>query len=154
MFFSCSLIKENLKGDVQSSSGMQITIRKGPDDQTERVVNSDNIDFKWNRVRFGDKKYIKLQCPHCETICVTFNVSKRKILIECISNYILTKRKERLDYFFKILSFLGIWFSFSKRGSYSRNKKGKATPPKRPSNDEKETKGGAKGIGRRISKGK
>ena len=55
---------------------------------------------------------------------------------------------------FQILSFLGIWFSFSKRGSYSRNKKGKATPPKRPSNDEKETKGGAKGIGRRVSKGK
>ena len=59
---------------------MQITIRKGPDDQTERVVNSDDTKLQWNRVNFGDKKYIKLKCPHCDTVCVTFNVSKS---IEC-----------------------------------------------------------------------
>ena len=65
-----------MKDAVQSSSGMQITIRKGPDDQTERVVNSDDSKLQWNRVNFGDKKYITLKCPHCETVCVTFNVSK------------------------------------------------------------------------------
>ena len=64
-----------MKDAATTSSGMQITIRKGPDDQTERVVNSDNTNLHWNSVNFGDKKYIKLQCPHCETVCVTFNVS-------------------------------------------------------------------------------
>ena len=69
-----SLNSDNLKG-APASSGMQITIRKGPDDQTERVVNSDDSK-QCEKVDFGDKKYIKLKCPHCETVCVTFNVSK------------------------------------------------------------------------------
>ena len=64
-----------MKDAATPSSGLQITIRKGPDDQTERVVNSDNTNPQWNNVNFGDKKYIKLQCPHCEAVCVTFNVS-------------------------------------------------------------------------------
>ena len=70
-----------MKDAKASSSGMQITIRKGPDDQTERVVNSDKTNVHWNRVNFGDKKYIKLQCPHCETVCVTFNVSTIVVFI-------------------------------------------------------------------------
>ena len=54
---------------------MQITIHKGPNDQTKRFVNSDNAQLQWNNVNFGDKKYIELQCPHCKAISVTFNVS-------------------------------------------------------------------------------
>jgi hypothetical protein len=73
-----------MKDAATTSSGMQITIRKGPDDQTERVVNSDNTNLHWSRVNFGDKKYIKLQCPHCETVCVTFNVSTILALITSI----------------------------------------------------------------------
>ena len=71
-----------MKDAVTTSSGMQITIRKGQDDQIERVVNSDNSKLQWNRVNFGDKRYIKLQCPHCETVCVTFNVSTTFALIK------------------------------------------------------------------------
>ena len=75
-----SLPKGNLNdfqgsSPFQCSSGMQITISKGPDDQTQRVVNSDNNKVDLNGVDFGEKKYIGLQCPHCNTICVTFNVS-------------------------------------------------------------------------------
>ena len=54
---------------------MQITIRKGPDDQTERVVNNDESK-QWNKV--GDKKYLNLKCPHCDSVCVTFTVSKKE----------------------------------------------------------------------------
>ena len=54
---------------------MQITIHKGPNDQTKRFVNSDIANLKCRRINFGDKKYIDLRCPHCNTTSVTFNVS-------------------------------------------------------------------------------
>ena len=77
MFRYCSkfILNRALKPIPPTSSGMQITIHKGPNDQTKRFVNSDNAQLQCNSVNFGDKKYIELQCPHCKAISVTFNVS-------------------------------------------------------------------------------
>ena len=83
---------------------MQITIHKGPNDQTKRFVNSDITHLKCERVIFGDKKYIDLLCPHCKTTSVTFNVS-----INHYSIFILTpdlawhKSVSHMNFNFKLL---------------------------------------------------